>query len=431
MNYSAYSDGKTLCTALLQEAIDTTPMGGTLRIPAGTYLTGSLFLHSNMTLELTPDTVLLGVVDESAYPMVPSRVAGVEMIWPAGLLNVHHAENVTICGGGTVDGQGEYWWKKYWGDDRLGGMRGVYTPKGVRWAVDYDCTRPRNVIVYESKHVTISGLTSRQSPFWNLHLCYSEDLLVENIQIGANAGPSTDGIDIDSCNGAVIRRCRITCNDDSICVKAGRDSDGLRVNRVCENIEIYDCDLGLGAGITLGSETSGGIRNVYIHDCRYDSTSCGFRIKSARTRGGLLEKIRVENLFMVNVREPFSFDLNWNPSYSYCEIPKDYDGVIPEYWHVMATRVPEELGIPAVRDIEIRSITATITPDYQGKSYAFLIHAYPEKPIENIRMKDVSITAKEYGSVDNIRNWTMKNVQITTCQIPEDPSGFDPLAPGL
>lgn len=430
LDFGAVPDGSTLCTEALQKAIDAaSAVSGTLRFPAGTYLTGSLFLKSNMTLELPEDATLLGVVDESAYPMVPTRVAGIEMIWPAGLLNVRDAENVKICGGGTVDGQGEYWWDKYWGQDRLGGMRGVYTPKGLRWAVDYDCTRPRNVIVFRSKHVTISGLVSRRSPFWNIHLCYSEDLLVEHVSVGQNAGPSTDGIDIDSCNGVVIRRCHITCNDDSICVKSGRDADGLRVNRVCENVEIYDCDLGLGAGITLGSETSGGIRNVYIHDCRYHSTSCGFRIKSAHTRGGLIENIKVRNLQMTNVREPFSFDLNWNPSYSYCEIPADYTGEVPDHWKVLSAPVSKEQGMPEVRGLDIADVKASLTPDYTGKSYAFLINAYPEKPIRDVRMKNIEIQAYEFGSICHIEDWELDHVLVDVCQNLH-PSEDDPLTPG-
>lgn len=429
LDFGAVSDGKTLCTEALQRAIDeAAARKGILRFPAGTYLTGSLFLKSNMTLELPEDAVLLGIVDESAYPMVPSRVAGIEMVWPAGLLNVRDAENVTICGGGTVDGQGEYWWNKYWGEDRLGGMRAVYTPKGLRWAVDYDCTRPRNLIIYNSRHITVSGLVSRRSPFWNLHLCYSQDLLVENVRIGQNAGPSTDGVDIDSCSRVVVRQCNITCNDDSICVKSGRDADGLRVGRVCENVEIYDCDLGLGAGITLGSETSGGIRDIYIHDCRYNRTSCGFRIKSARTRGGIIQNIKVRNLTMTNVREPFAFDLNWNPDYSYCQIPQDYDGPVPDYWRTLAQRVPEEQGIPTVRGLDIENITSTITEDYEGKSFAFYMNAYPQRPIEDVRMKNVSIQARELGMICNVENWELDQVTLDLCQDP-DASGGDPLAP--
>ena len=102
-----------------------------------------------------------------------------------------------------------------------------------------------------------------------------------------NEGPSTDGIDIDSCDGVVVERCKIACNDDSICVKSGRDADGLRVNRICQNILIQECEILTGSGVTIGSETSGGARNITIRNLKYHGTDCGFRLKSARTRGEL------------------------------------------------------------------------------------------------------------------------------------------------
>lgn len=412
--YGAVGDGKTDCTRAIQAAIDAAAAdGGRVVLPEGSYLSGALFLKSGIEFCIEEGAVLSGMQSEEAYPFVPSRVAGVEMDWPAGLLNVLGQKKVVISGTGTIDGQGEYWWKKYWGDDRKGGMRGIYEPQGLRWAVDYDCTRPRNVIVMDSEDIELKSFSCLRSGFWNIHLCYSRNVHVDGVRIGENAGPSTDGIDIDSCENVLIERAEISCNDDSICVKAGRDADGLRVNRVCENITIQNCRLYAGAGITLGSETSGGIRNIVIRDNYYEGTGNGFRIKSARTRGGVLEKITVERLTMVNVRRVFSFLLDWNPTYSYCALPEGYTGEVPERWKKLIEPVPEEKGIPRVRDIRIRDIKASYTPDYEGISVAFEAEAFEGFPMEEISFENVEIQAKELGHIRGIRNWKLTNVALS------------------
>lgn len=412
-HYGAKADGTTLCTKAIQAAIDAAAEeGGKVVLGKGIYLCGSLFLKSGIEFYLSEGAVLLGVQDEEQYPFVPSRVAGVEMEWPAGLVNVMNQTDVIISGPGTIDGQGEYWWKKYWGDDRHGGMRGVYEPKGLRWAVDYDCTRPRNVIVIHSENIELKDFTCVRSGFWNIHLCYSRRIHVDGVHVGENSGPSTDGIDVDSCDGVLIENAEISCNDDSICVKSGRDADGLRVNRVCENVTIQNCRLYAGAGITLGSETSGGIRNVTICDNYYEGTDNGFRIKSARTRGGVLEHIRVERLKLVNVRHVFSFLLDWNPAYSYCALPEGYTGEVSERWKKLIERVPLEKGIPTVRNIQIKDIKAYYTEEYEGMSMAFEIEAFEGFPIEEVSFENVEITAKSFGSIKGVKGFKWKNVEL-------------------
>lgn len=341
-------------------------------------------------------------------------IAGVEMEWTVGILNVNGQEDVKITGKGCIDGQGPYWWNKYWGEDRKGGMRKVYEAKGLRWCVDYDCRRSRNLVVMESKNVNLSDFESRRSGFWNIHICYSKNIHVEKLHIYDNEGPSTDGIDIDSCDGVVVERCKIACNDDSICVKSGRDADGLRVNRICQNILIQECEILTGSGVTIGSETSGGARNITIRNLKYHGTDCGFRLKSARTRGGVIEDVLVENLKMVNVKYPFSMCLDWNPSYSYCEIPKDYQGEIPEHWRRLAIPVPEEKGIPQVKNLIIRNVISENEPDYAGISRAFDVSAFPEHPITHVTMENIKIQAKEFGKISGIKDWKLVNVEITT-----------------
>jgi polygalacturonase len=423
--YGARPDGETLCTRAIQEAIDAAAAagGGRVVLGGGVYVTGALFVKSKVELCISREAELRGVVDESAYPAIRSRVAGIEMDWPAALINVIGQEDVVIGGGGKINGQGEYWWKKYWGTDRLGGMRKDYTARGLRWAVDYDCGRPRNVLVHESRRIRLEYLRLIRSPFWNVHICYSEHVTVDRLDIRDNRGPSTDGIDIDSSAHVLVENCYIDCNDDNLCLKSGRDADGLRVNRPTEHVVIRNCVTGRGGGITIGSETSGGVRDVEIYNIRAERTENGVRLKSARTRGGLIEDIRVHDIEMIDVPNPFSFQLNWNPSYSYAQLPADWEGEVPAHWKVLAAPViPEERGIPEFRNIEIRNVrvrsAGMIPPSHPGGkppvSKAFDVGAYPEKPIRGIRWKDIDIETHTSGSITHARDWTMENVKVRT-----------------
>lgn len=418
-DYKAAGDGITLDTKALQAAIDDAASHASAQnkakvlLPEGTYLTSSLFLGSHMEFHMEKGAVLLGTTDESQYPIMHTRVAGIEMDWPVAILNINGQEDVKVTGEGTINGQGPYWWNKYWGQDEKGGMRKDYDARDLRWCVDYDCKRVRNMVVMESKDIELSGFQSVQSGFWNIHLCYSENVHLDGLSIYDNSGPSTDGIDIDSCRHVVVEHCKVACNDDSICIKSGRDADGLRVNRICEDVVIQDCEILTGCGVTIGSETSGGAKNIVIRNLKYRNTDCGFRMKSAKTRGGIIEDVLVENLQMVNVKYPFNMCLNWHPAYSYCEIPQGYEGEIPDHWKTLTEKVDKDLGIPKVRNITIRNIHSVNEPDYNGPSRAFEIDAFPEKPMENVVFENVTIQAKELGRIQGVKNMTWKDVEIS------------------
>jgi len=401
------------CTFAIQSVLDKASCcSGEVIIEKGVYLTGALFVKSHTTLFLEKGAVLLGICDEAAYPILPGRVAGIEMDWMSGLLNVQNAMQVYICGEGTIDGQGEFWWKKYWGEDHNSGMRAEYEKRGLRWAVDYDCLRPRNLVVMNSKKVQISGITLCRSGFWNLHLCYSHDVMVKDVVICNNEGPSTDGIDIDSCKGVLVEGCKISCNDDNICLKSGRDSDGLRVNRPCEDVVIRRNHLLAGEGITLGSETSGGIRNIQVENNVMQGTRNGFRIKSARTRGGKIENIAIDGLFMEAVNCAFCFELDWYRAYSNCYIPKIYSGIIPLHWKKLLEPVGEE-GLPSVQDITICNVHAI----HSGS--AFHISGLEEHPLGQINFRDIILEVNRLGFVKNIWKMTFQNTRLTCMEAVE------------
>jgi len=342
----------------------------------------------------------------AAYPEMPTRIAGIEMTWPSALINVYEQSNVKITGKGVIDGQGKYWWDSYWT------LRKQYEPKGLRWASDYDAKRIRLFQVYKSSNISLDGLTLQRSGFWTVQLCYSNGITVDHITIQNNIdgkGPSTDGIDVDSSSDVTITRCDISCNDDAICMKAGRDADGLRVHRPTENVVVRDCIIREGAaGITIGSETSGGIRNVKASHLRVmPKVPRGICFKSAKVRGGTVQNISIENLDLQGVAIPISIVLNWNPNYSYARIPADMKD-IPEYWHKLAQTVPPEKGMPHFRDVRISHLKAT------GAKQAFEVAGFASDPIENFQLSHLIIRSASAGAIANAANWTFTDTDIQT-----------------
>jgi polygalacturonase len=242
-----------------------------------------------------------------------------------------------------------------------------------------------------------------------MQVVYSDHVTVNGIKISDNKGPSTDGVDIDSSAYVLVENCDIDNNDDDICLKAGRDSDGLRVNRPTEYIVIRNNIARRGGGvISFGSETSGGIRRVFADHNRGIGTNEGIRFKSAKTRGGYVEDVLIRHLKLENVPLAFTFTLNWNPSYSYATIPPDEKNV-PPYWRVLSTPVlPPESGLCEFRNITIEDVTVT------GAGRVFFAAGLPEKPIVNVNWINVSAQANEAGSIESARDWTMKNVEVRT-----------------
>jgi polygalacturonase len=355
-------------------------------------------------LRVDSGVTLLGSEDDADYPIIPTRVAGVEMPWPAALVNVNDARGVRISGRGTIDGRGQKWWDLYW---KL--RREVYEPRGLRWAVDYDAQRVRLLVVARSSDVSIERVNLRRSGFWTVQLLYSEHVTVDGITIADNGGPSTDGVDIDSSRWVLVQNTDIHNNDDTVCLKAGRDADGLRVNRPTEYVVIRDNLARGGAGvISFGSETSGGIRHVVALNNRGTGTTAGVIFKSAKTRGGVVEDVLIRGLRLENVPTAFSFTLDWNPSYSYATIPRDSTNP-PAHWRLLATPVmPAERGLAEFRNITIEDVTVV------GARRIFAAAGLPTKPIRDVRWRNVTAEGAEAGSIEHAASWTMTDVTLRT-----------------
>ncbi|MCU4162956.1 glycoside hydrolase family 28 protein [Carboxylicivirga caseinilyticus] len=406
-NYGAVGDAIQMNTTAIQKAIDdaVTSGGGIVTFEPGIYLTGSLFIGDNINFHIPKGTMLIGSQNLNDYKQIDTRVAGLEMKWPAALVNIIGKKNAAITGNGTIHGKGKVFWDKYWD------MRREYEPKGLRWIVDYDCERPRGILISDSEDITVDGVVLYQPGFWSLHILYSSHVSVRNMIISNNIeghGPSTDGIDIDSSSFILVENSTINCNDDNFCLKAGRDADGLKVNRPCEYIVIRECYAGIGAGlITCGSETSGSIRNVVAYNLRAENTTYGLRFKSAMNRGGTVEDIYLSNIDMKGVNFPISVDLNWNPTYSYSTLPEGYSvDEVPEHWIKMLEKVDPKEGTPKFKNIVFNDLTAN------DAEVCIRIGGIESSTIDNFIFKNVSLEGKKSGFIKYANNWDCESLSI-------------------
>lgn len=406
-DYGAKGDAVCMNTEAIQRAIDAAEQsgGGIVMFTPGIYLTGSLFVGNNVDLHISKGVTLVGSQCIDDYKKIDTRIAGVEMEWPSALINIIGKKNAAISGEGVINGRGKVFWDKYWD------MRKVYEEKGLRWIVDYDCERPRGILIAESEDVTVRDIVLYQSGFWSLHILYSRCITVDGIIINNNIeghGPSTDGVDIDSSEYILVQNSNINCNDDNFCLKAGRDSDGLRVNRPCQYVVIRNCIAGSGGGMfTCGSETSGGIRHIVAYKMKGIGTKCGVRFKSTCQRGGVIEDIYLRDIEMTEVKQPLVVDLNWNPAYSISKLPAGYDlETLPAHWIKMLAPVSLEEGTPVFRNVTFKNIVAT-----EAQSCINVV-GIKNSRIENFVLDKVHFEGKQAGKIVWSKDWILDDVCI-------------------
>ena len=359
-DFGAVGDGQTLATPAIQAAIDACHQqgGGTVFIPAGSYITGSIFLRSNITLYLDAGATLLGSQDPADFPIISSRWEGSEQPTHAPLIAGRDLKNIAVVGRGTIDGRGAHWWRRF--QER---------------ALDYP--RPRLIAFADCSNVLIEGITATNSPSWTINPVRCDNVTIQKVTI-VNPGdsPNTDGINPDSCNNVRISDCSISVGDDCITIKSGMETEERGKLAPCRNITITNCTMANGhGGVVIGSEMSGDVRNVVISNCVFVGTDRGIRLKSRRGRGGVVEDIRVSNIVMTDVLCPLTMNL-----YYACGAWGDTT-VSDKRPHLVTD------GTPRFRRISLSHVTAR-----EVKVAAAFLYGLAEMPVEDILLSDVSIS---------------------------------------
>jgi polygalacturonase len=392
--FGAVGDGKTLCTAAIQAAIDVCSKagGGTVVVPPGVYLTGPVFLKSHMVFDVMAGATLLGSGNFSDYPTMAGRWEGLDRTIYASLLTGSDLENVTIQGRGTLDGQGPIWWDAFRKTMALRRQMNLLerepeNPPGspLAWP------RARMINLYRSKNIVIRDLTIVNSPSWNIHPVDCENVLIDGVSIvNPKTSPNTDGIDPESCRNVRISNCYISTGDDCIVIKSGYKYIPDHPFGVCEGIVVANCCFGFGhAGVGIGSETAGGVRNVTASNCVCDGTVRGLYIKSARGRGNVIEDIRATNWVMRNLeQEPVILTLIYQASDPTKAMPVDNT-------------------TPTIRNVYFSGVTA------HTSKRAILIQGLAESPIQNVYLRDIVVESAATGALcSEAAGVTMENVIV-------------------
>lgn len=371
--FGAKGDGKTLDTNFIQATIEACPKGGRVFFPAGEYLTGPIFLRSNITIELAEGAHLVGATDRNLYPILPGMIyttdekdeynlgswEGNPLDCFASIITGINVKNVNIIGKGIIDGnaQNSDWWQNV-------------RVKRIAW-------RPRGVFLNNCENVSFQGVTVTNTPSWNLHPYFSKDIrFIDMKLISPKNSPNTDGCDPESCKNVDIIGVHFSVGDDCIAIKSGKIYMGRKYKKPSENFNIRNCSMNFGHGaVVLGSEMAGGIKDISVTKCVFNETDRGLRIKTRRGRGkdAIIDGITFENIKMNNVLTPLVINM-----FYYC----DPDGKT-EYVY-SKEKLPVDDRTPYLGKFNFNHIWCENVNVAAGAFYGL-----PEQPISEINFNDV------------------------------------------
>ena len=442
--FGAIGDGATLNTVSFAKAIEACVKqgGGRVVVPQGIWSTGPIQLKSNIDLHLDRGAVIQFSSRIEEYPLVRATWEGSPTVRRMSPIYGVQLENVSITGDGVLDGSGEVWrmvkksklteseWKK------LVSSGGVVDKSGDTWwpsaeamngaalvrtldkrgdavpvekyAAAREHLRPVLVSLIECKRVLLDGPTFQNSPAWNIHPLMCEDLVIRNVTaLNPWYSQNGDGLDLDSCRRAVVYNCRFDVGDDAICLKSGRDEYGRKRGRPCEEIVISDCVVYHGhGGFTVGSEMSGGVRNVAVRRCTFLGTDLGLRFKTTRGRGGVVEKIWISDIVMKDIpTDAIGFNMYYSGG---SPIPEANGPGEPR----SRAAVPVDETTPRVRDIYLKNIIC------HGARRAVQIEGLPEMPINGIELDTVQISARTGVVCVDAERIKFTNLNITAASGP-------------
>jgi len=438
IKYGAVADGMTLNTKAINNAIDACNKkgGGVVLVPPGLWATGPIVLKSGVNLHIDRAAILQFTADKDQYPIVTGNWEGHPAARCQSPISATDADNIAITGGGIVDGNGDSW--RWIAKDRLSEAEwrqklasgGIVTEDGKTWfpsaqslkgyktrdagvlkpgmkPEDFndirDFLRPNLLVLTNCKKVLLEGTTFENSAAWCLHTLLCEDLTLYDVHVRNpwNAA-NGDGIDVESCRGVKIEHSTFDAGDDGICVKSGRDEDGRKRGRPTENMIVHD-DIVYRAhgGFVIGSEMSGGARNIFVSDCSFIGTDIGLRFKTVRGRGGIVEKIYVKNIAMRNiVHQAVFLDM-----YYFAKAPSIAD----VYSGAAKIDVPPvSEGTPRFRDIHISNIVC------DGAEEGIFVRGLPEMNIRDIYLSDMVLKADKGVDIIAARHIDLKDIRLVT-----------------
>jgi len=403
--FGAKGDGRTLDTEAIQKTLDEcgSAGGGIVRLVPGTYLSKPISLHSNTTLQLDEGAKLKATDNPQDFLKPGRTLEGAKGSSDfVAFISGKNLTDIAITGKGIIDGSGVRWWIP--AEDARSKNPGFTSP------------RPRMILLEDCRNIKIIGVTLVNSPSFHIVPKRCENVLIEGVTIRApSISPNTDGIDPGESRNVCISKCVIDVGDDNIAIKSGR-ADPAHPNAASENITVTDCTFLHGHGMSIGSETAGGVSNVTVQRCRFENLASGIRIKSARGKGGLVENISYSDITMKNVKIPI------NISSYYQDSPQGDSAQL-------VTPLT-----PVYRNIRIKNVTAA--SPYDGDDfvdritdflyYYYAYHAYlepraagfivglPECEISDIVLENVNIKASKGMTIQNAKDVKLNNVKIET-----------------